>query len=148
MCLYRADCRLTGLAEAAGARYTRYADDLAFSGGEDFDRRVERFAAHVAAILREEGFAVHHRKTRIMRQGVRKHLAGIVANRHLNVRRHDFDALKATVTNCVRLGPATQNRDSRPDYRAHLEGRIAFVEMVNPSKGKRLREIFGKIVWP
>jgi hypothetical protein len=147
ICLYRADCRLTGLAEAAGAEYTRYADDLAFSEGEDFDRRVERFAAHVAAILHEEGFAVHHRKTRIMRQSVRQHLAGIVANHHPNVRRRDFDALKATLTNCVRLGPATQNRDSHPDYRAYLEGRIAFVEMVNPSKGTRLRELFRKIVW-
>ena len=29
---YRLDCRLTGLAKAAGAQYTRYADDMAFSG--------------------------------------------------------------------------------------------------------------------
>lgn len=32
---YRLDCRLTGLARTAGAAYTRYGDDLAFSGGED-----------------------------------------------------------------------------------------------------------------
>jgi RNA-directed DNA polymerase len=63
------DCRLAGLAESAGARYTRYADDLAFSGDEEFEMRVGRFATHVAAILLEEGFAVNHRKTRIMRQG-------------------------------------------------------------------------------
>lgn len=29
ICAYRIDCRLTGLAHAAGAEYTRYADDLA-----------------------------------------------------------------------------------------------------------------------
>ena len=121
MCLYRADCRLLGLAGSAGARYTRYADDLAFSGGEEFDRRVERFASHVAAILHEEGFAVHHRKTRIMRQGVCQHLAGVVANQRINVRRSDFDRLKATLFNCVRHGSASQNRDGRPDFRAHLE---------------------------
>ena len=128
MCFYRTDCRLTGLAESAGAQYTRYADDLAFSGGEDFDQRVERFSAHVAAILNEEGFAVHHRKTRIMRQGVRQHLAGVVANRRLNVWRADFDRLKAMLTNCVRHGPAGQNRDGHPDFRAHLEGRVGYVE--------------------
>ena len=104
MCLYRADCRLAGLAESAGAQYTRYADDLAFSGEGDFDRRVDRFSLHAAAILHEEGFAVHHRKTRIMRQGVRQHLAGVVTNRRLNVPRADYDLLKAILTNCARHG--------------------------------------------
>jgi hypothetical protein len=93
LCAYRVDCRLSGLARACGAEYTRYADDLAFSGGAEFERRVERFVRHVAAILLEEGFDVHHRKTRIMRQGVRQHLAGLVANRSVNVVRGDFDRL-------------------------------------------------------
>jgi RNA-directed DNA polymerase len=147
MCLYRADCRLFGLAESAGARYTRYADDLAFSGGEQFDRHVKRFAAHVAAILHEEGFAVHHRKTRIMRQGVRQHLAGVVANQRLNIRRADFDRLKAILTNCALHGPASQNRGEHRDFRAHLEGRVSYVESINPAKGKRLRAILRRIEW-
>lgn len=147
ICFYRADCRLAGLAESAGARYTRYADDLAFSGGEDFDRRVERFSAHVAAILHEEGFAVHHRKTRIMRQGVRQHLAGVVANRRLNIWRADYDRLKAILTNCVRHGPTGQNRDGHTDFRAHLEGRVSYVESINPEKGRKLREILRRIAW-
>src|SRR6266700_20515 len=32
---YRLDCRLWGLAHSAGAHYTRYADDLVFSGGKE-----------------------------------------------------------------------------------------------------------------
>jgi RNA-directed DNA polymerase len=147
LCAYKLDCRLAGLAEAAGATYTRYADDLAFSGNEDFEKRVARFSAHVAAIADEEGFKVHHRKTRIMRQGVCQHLAGIVLNQHLNVRRTDFDRLKAVLTNCVRLGPAAQNRDAVPDLRLHLAGRVSFVAMINPAKGSRLRTIFGQINW-
>jgi RNA-directed DNA polymerase len=144
---YRLDCRLSGLAESAGASCTRYADDLAFSGGEEFEKGVERFGLHVAAILLEEGFAVNHRKTRVMRQGVRQHLAGLVTNQRPNIIRHDFDRLKAVLTNCVRLGPESQNREGRPRFRAHLEGRVAFVEMINPGKGKRLREIFERIPW-
>lgn len=146
-CLYRADCRLAGLAESAGAQYTRYADDLAFSGEGDFDRRVDRFSLHAAAILHEEGFAVHHRKTRIMRQGVRQHLAGVVTNRRLNVPRADYDLLKAILTNCARHGAAGQNRDGVNDFRAHLEGRVSYIESLHPEKGGKLRELFGRIVW-
>jgi RNA-directed DNA polymerase len=148
LCAYRVDCRLAGLAKSAGAQYTRYADDLAFSGDEEFERRVERFSTHAAAILHEEGFNVHHRKTRIMRQGVRQHLAGLVANRRVNVIRTDFDRLKATLTNCGRLGPENQNRDGHANFRSHLQGRVAFVESINPAKGKRLRTIFDRIHWP
>jgi RNA-directed DNA polymerase len=147
ICAYRVDCRLTGLAHSAGAEYTRYADDLAFSGGEEFERGVERFSTHVAAILAEEGFNVNHRKTRIMRQGVQQRLAGLVANERLNVRRSDFDRLKATLNNCVRQGPESQNRMAHPRFRAHLDGRIGWVESVNPAKGQRLRAIFNRIGW-
>jgi RNA-directed DNA polymerase len=148
ICAYRVDCRLAGLARSAGADYTRYADDLAFSGGEDFERGVERFSTHVAAILKAEGFSVNHRKTRIMRQGVRQRLAGLTANQRVNVIRVDFDGLKATLTNCVRLGAASQNHEGHPLFREHLEGRVGFVESINPAKGARLRRIFEKIDWP
>ncbi len=147
LCAYRVDCRLSGLAKSAGAAYTRYADDLAFSGDESFERCVERFSTHVAVILHEEGFTVHHRKTRIMRQGVRQHLAGLVANQRLNVIRADFDRLKAVLTNCIRLGPESQNRDAHPLFHSHLEGRVGFVESINPAKGKRLRALLNQIRW-
>jgi hypothetical protein len=146
-CFYRTDCRLAGLARSAGAQYTRYADDLAFSGEEDFERRVERLSIHVGAILLDEGWNVHHRKTRIMRQSVRQHLAGVVANDRLNVMRTDFDRLKAVLTNCVHSGPNIQNREDHPQFRSHLDGRVRFVETINPKKGQRLRRIFDRIQW-
>ncbi len=147
LCTYRADCRLAGLAKSVGASYTRYADEVAFSGDGKFERHVDRFSTHVAAILQEEGFTVQFRKTRVMRQGVRQHLAGLVANQRLNVQRADFDRLKAILTNCVRLGPESQNREAHPHFRMHLEGRVGFVESINPNKGKRLRTLFEQIRW-
>ncbi|MGA9673570.1 MAG: reverse transcriptase family protein [Terracidiphilus sp.] len=147
LCAYRIDCRLNGLAESAGAVYTRYADDLAFSGDEEFEKCVERFVAQAAAILLEEGFTVHHRKTRTMRQGVRQYLAGLVINEHINVVRDDFDRLKAILTNCVRHGSESQNREGHAAFRLHLEGRVGFVEMVHPAKGLRLRKILEQIQW-
>lgn len=147
ICAYRVDCRLYGLAETANARYTRYADDLAFSGDARFAARIKGFAARVAAILLEEGFNVHYRKTRVMRQGVRQYLAGLVTNQRLNVVRADFDRLKAILNNCAEHGPASQNRESHPAFQAHLLGRVGFVEMINPAKGKRLRDILNRIEW-
>ncbi len=135
------DCRLTGLAQSIGASYTRYADDLAFSGDANFGR----FLLHVAAIATEEGFTVNHRKTRLMRQGVRQHLAGLAINTKPNIMRPDYDRLKAILTNCVNYGLSTQNRDTHPHFRQHLEGRVAFVESINAVKGNRLRALLNQI---
>ena len=148
LCAYRVDCRLSGLAGAAGAKYTRYADDLAFSGDEAFGRGIERFIAQAAAILLEEGFSVQHRKTRVMRKSVQQRLTGLVINERLSVSRADFDRLKATLTNCVRLGTESQNRDRHLAFRLHLEGRVGFVESIHPEKGGRLRRILERIEWP
>lgn len=147
LCAFHLDRRLSALAIAAGATYTRYADDLAFSGERDFERAAHRFHLHVCAIVMEEGFRVHHHKTRLMRHGVRQHLAGLVVNERLNVCRQDFDQLKAILTNCIRHGPQSQNRAAHSDFRGHLAGRIAFVELVNAAKGRRLRALFDRIAW-
>jgi RNA-directed DNA polymerase len=147
-CAYRIDCRLQGLAKSADAEYTRYADDLAFSGGDAFSRHAGGFLDHAGAILLEEGFRAHYRKTRIMRQGVRQQLAGLVTNRRLNIARDDFDRLKATLTNCIRYGPQSQNRQALPDFRAHLNGRVGFVESIQPVRGAKLRRLFDLIQWP
>ena len=144
---YRLDCRLAGLARSAGGVYTRYADDLAFSGGEEFNRGVDRFSAHAAAVALEEGFSVNFRKTRVMRQGGRQEIAGLVVNRRVAVPRREVELLEAILTNCVRMGAASQNRGKIADFRAHLEGRIGFVEMVDRGKGARLRELFGRVEW-
>ena len=90
---------------------------------------------------------MNHRKTRVMRQGVRQQLAGLVLNDRPNVKRAEFDRLKATLTNCVRSGPEGQNRERHPQFRAHLEGRVNFVETVNSARGKQLRTIFDRIRW-
>lgn len=47
LCAFRLDLRLAGLARSVGATYTRYADDPAFSGDEDFARMVDRMSLRV-----------------------------------------------------------------------------------------------------
>ncbi|KVH77710.1 reverse transcriptase [Burkholderia cepacia] len=144
---FRFDMRLAALARSLDATYTRYADDLAFSGGGALARDVERLQVRVAAIALEEGFALHLRKTRVMRRGMRQQLAGVVVNRHPNLARDEFDLLKAILTNCIRSGPASQNRDACPDFRAHLAGRVAHAAALNAARGAKLRALFDRIAW-
>ncbi|MCA9058638.1 MAG: RNA-directed DNA polymerase [Planctomycetaceae bacterium] len=147
LCAYRLDCRLTGLAQSARATYTRYADDLAFSGDDEFRRSAKSFVLHACACVMEEGFTVHFRKTRIMPAAARQRLAGLVVNGKTNVPREDFDRLKAILTNCIRSGPDSQNREQHVNFQAVLSGRISFVEHINPSRGRKLRTLFEQIVW-
>lgn len=143
----RLDSRLAGWANAADATYTRYADDLAFSGGEALARRPDAFVRGVHRIVEDEGHAVNTAKTRIRRQGVRQTVTGIVVNQRVNISRGEYDQLKATLHNCVVHGPAAQNRHRVNDFRAHLLGRISWVESLNAQRGQQLREQFLRIQW-
>ena len=90
---------------------------------------------------------MNFRKTRTLRQGVRQQLAGVVVNQKLSLRRHDLELLKAILTNCIRFGPDSQNRSGFASFRAHLEGRVGFVEMINREKGRKLRTLLETIRW-
>jgi len=148
LCAFRLDMRLAALAQSMGARYSRYADDLTFSGDVALAQVFRRFHIQVTAIAHEEGFRVNTRKTRLMSAGTRQSVTGIVVNRGMNVARADHDLLKAVLTNCVRHGPVSQNREGRQDFRAHLAGRIAHLRSINPVRGQRLQALFERIAWP
>ena len=147
LCAYRLDARLMGLAITLNAAYTRYADDLAFSGGQLSRQNATRFHVLICRIALEEGFEVNTRKTKVLPSSVRQRLTGIVINQHPNISRAEFDLLKAQLHNCVRLGAKTQNRTGHSDFRAHLAGRIAYVHMLNPLRACKLSELFGRINW-
>ena len=144
---YRLDVRLSALAQKLGARYTRYADDLAFSGDARLERASRRVETLVAVIAAEEGFEVNFHKSRFMRQAVAQRIAGVIVNDRPNVPRAVFDELKAILHNCVQHGPASQNRGQHPDFRRHLIGRIAHVRMLNPARGAKLLAVFEDIAW-
>jgi hypothetical protein len=144
---WRLDRRLHGLARAVGANYTRYADDLAFSGGEDLASGFARLGKAVETIAREEGFSLNPDKTRFMPRSARQRVTGVVVNDHCNTGRAEFETLKAILHNCARTGPAPQNRAAHVDFYRHLDGRVAWVEQVNPPRGAKLRRLFDRIEW-
>ncbi|MBK8268284.1 MAG: RNA-directed DNA polymerase [Planctomycetes bacterium] len=136
----RLDRRLTGLAKKFDAEYTRYADDLTFSGDERFKRGMKRFLDHLHMIIRLEGFSENYVKRRFMRSGQRQQVTGVVVNQRVNVARDEYDRLKAIIHNARKTGLDAQNRDHRPDFRAYLLGRAAHVAQLNPERGRKLVE--------
>lgn len=144
---FRLDRRLAGLAAALWAHYTRYADDLVLSGPRALRPNAGRLASLAAQIAHEEGFRLNHAKTRAMGRGGRQQVCGIVVNEHPNAPRREYDELKAILHNAARRGPGSENRAGHPDFRAHLLGRIAWVEQLNPARGRKLRERFARIDW-
>lgn len=142
------DRRLTALAESRGARYTRYADDLAFSGPRaGFGREATAFLARLGEIAADEGFALNTRKLRQMPAGQRQQVTGIIVNQRVGLAREEIDRLKATLHNCLRDGPSGQNREDHPAFRAHLEGRVAWMAQVLPHRGRRLAAMLDAIDW-
>lgn len=141
------DRRLGGLARSFDARYTRYADDLTFSGPARLVRSAAALRRAVAQIAHEEGFEINERKSTLTTRAGRQLVCGVVVNERPNVARQEFDALKALLHNSVVHGPASQNRTGSGDFRAHLLGRISWMDSLNPGRAAKLRREFSRIVW-
>ena len=141
------DRRLSALAIAAGASYSRYADDLTFSGGKRLLAGAKPFRALVAAIVEDEGFRLNRRKSRLTTRAGCQAVTGIVVNEHANPGRREYDALRATLHDAALHGPEKANRSALLDFRAHLLGRIGWFAQLNPARGDKLRRAFASIEW-
>jgi retron-type reverse transcriptase len=134
----RLDRRLQGLAAKLGLTYTRYADDLTFSGNDELNARVGYLLARVRHIAADEGFAVNPKKTRVLRRNQAQRVTGLVVNDRPGVARREVRRLRAVLHHARREGLDYQNREGRTNFVAWLQGKIAYVSMVRPEVGARL----------
>ncbi|MCH1502976.1 hypothetical protein N9094_00945 [bacterium] len=84
-----------------------------------------------------------------MRANQRQCLGGQAINHRPNIRRKDYDKLKAILFNAIRLGAQRQFLGSeleRPMRR--LRGKIDWITMVNPERGARLKQLYDQVSWP
>lgn len=133
------DKRLNGLAKKFLANYTRYADDITFSGGNEFKARLKSFLLMLWVIIREEGFRINKKKTVLVRKGNRQIVTGLVVNKTPGVSRKERDTLRAILHNAKHKGGLeTQNRQKVKNFRAHVDGKIEFVKFANPAQGAKL----------
>lgn len=128
--LLRMDRRLAGLAKKRGLSYTRYADDLTFSGPE---AEVRRMLGLVPKVAEEEGFKINHAKTRLMRQSGRQAVTGVIVNKDMGLSRSDRRKLRAALHH-QKVGKAGQADAAR------LKGKIAYLNMLNPVQAQRLKD--------
>lgn len=143
---FRLDCRLSGLARKLGCRYTRYADDLTFSWHGDVPTQIGSLIRAVTMIVGAEGFKIHTKKTRVMRNGARQKVTGLVVNRapdgvpDARVPRKTIRHLRAAIKN-RELG-----REGKGESLEHLAGLAAFVMMADRAKGEAFMERIKKLI--
>jgi RNA-directed DNA polymerase len=127
------DRRLAGLARRHEFAYTRYADDLTFSGNDIAGAHALRLLA--TRVVEEEGFTVNQRKTQIRRNGSRQTVTGVVVNDVLGLSRQDRRRLRAAIHHYLKAH-ASGSKD--PAQRARLDGKVAYLSMLNAAQARRL----------
>ncbi len=123
-----------------GISYTRYCDDMTFSG--DFD--PELVIRKVSGFLNTMGFALNQKKTRILYKNGRQTVTGIVVNEKTQVSKDYRRKLRQEIHYCLKYGVRSHmNRTGKeilfPEGRAEekryiqtLLGKIRFILQVNP----------------
>ena len=113
--------------------YTRYCDDMTFSG--DFDpAEVVRF---VRLELRKMGFLLNEQKTRIQRPGQQQTVTGIVVNEKLSIPTDYRRKLRQELYYCRKFGIQEHLQKigleiPEDTYRMQLLGKVNYVLQVQP----------------
>ena len=94
------DKKLSRLAKAYGLKYTRYADDITFSGMRNVFDSDGKFCSALKRIIEdEEHFCINQDKTRLTHQGERQEVTGLTVNRNVNVSRKYVKQLRVLIHN-------------------------------------------------
>jgi len=131
----RLDKRLTAMAQDVGFTYTRYADDLTFSGSGDSLRHICNVLKRTDAIASHEGFTINAQKTRILRKNRQQEVTGIVVNSYPNISKETLKRFRATLFQIEKDGLEGKHWGNSTDLLGAIQGFASFVKMVNPQKG-------------
>jgi retron-type reverse transcriptase len=130
--LVRTDELLQAAAQRLDCRYTRYADDLTFSG----DHGAVRLLGVAERTLSQIGLALDPKKTNIYRPGRRQIVTGLVVNERVSVPRRLRRRMRAAV-HAVEQGHRPMWHGQEEPLTS-LQGRLAFVQSINPLQAKPL----------
>lgn len=118
--------------------YTRYADDLTFSGEKI---HVGHLTGYVAQRLKPLNLHLNKEKTKVMRKGCRQVVIGAVVNEKIQVQRTYRDQIRQEMYYVIKYGCESHMRNckNKPEwiktadqYRQYLMGKINYVLQINP----------------
>lgn len=127
---HRLDSRLAALADSRGLAYSRYADDITFSGPQTMDQaksaiRINDVIHLAKRILKDEGYTLHtEKKLRIAHKHDRQLVTGLVVNRKVNLPRKTRRWLRAVDHHLQTGKPATLTPQQLAGWRS-LQSMIA-----------------------
>ncbi|WP_353532878.1 reverse transcriptase family protein [Cognatishimia sp. WU-CL00825] len=155
LAVYSLDEKLKRIADDFGWKYSRYADDLAFSTDQSASRTdALRLRGMVEGALKNIGLSENSSKTRISPPGARKVLLGVLIDRdrpRLTRRYKDNIETHLYALNHEKIGVlAHQSKrgfSSVTGMRHHVRGLISFAYHVDKNYGKKLYAEFNKIRW-
>jgi RNA-directed DNA polymerase len=112
-------------------RYTRYADDLSFSGNFDEEKLLQKVTENIQKI----GFQINVEKTKLMTPNMRQTVTGIVVNDKPQVVFHKRNKLRQAMYYIMKFGIDEHREYKEIDqvhFLEHLLGKINFVLQINP----------------
>jgi RNA-directed DNA polymerase len=126
LCCYRLDYRLSTFAGSRGIVYSRYADDMTFSGYSY--GRVNGALSTIRSIIKSEGFRLNNAKTRVMGPARRRKITGLVmASDFAGIGRKKLRELRAQI---FRFSSVPKNK-ADPDELATIIGWLSYVKDVD-----------------
>ena len=134
----RMDRRLKGLADSFGLTYTRYADDITFSGPYNAFREGEPFRILLDGIIQEEGFSVNAAKTRLQKRGSRQEVTGLTVCEKVNVPRKWVKGLRAQIHRMEKGGC------TKEEYRS-VRGKVEWIRHVRGPEDPLWRKMASRL---
>ena len=133
--LTRVDRAIQKAAGKNSVTYTRYADDLTFSGNDHSPVRLLPFVEQVVGKL---GYRLDPKKTNLFRRGRRQCVTGLVVNVKPNLAKPLRRRLRAAVHHFISGKPMSWH--DRSMNLSQLLGRLGFLSLTQPEEASRLRE--------
>lgn len=121
-------------------RYTRYADDMTFSGNLDPHKLIPK----ISELVFNDGFQINSKKTRVAYPNTRQEVTGIVVNSHMQVPRKQRRYIRQQVHYITTYGLESHLEkigENRANYINHLLGQINFALFVNPKDEELKRSL-------
>lgn len=132
ICFRSCDDELFSYASQRNLVYTRYSDDLFFSGTID---GIDEVLGALTRILHKHGFQVNNKKTKVLHQSSSQRIVGLVVNEKVQVDRVYRRKLRQELYYLHKYRESSagaQCEDSFLTYLYKLQGKVAFVLSIDP----------------